>query len=250
MNIKKNPHFSEAKKLDLLLPKQFCELTGLPPNYATHLKKYAVYSSDNKRIKVRLTIDNIIISNAFKKIDWQSIKSNFESKKSKNPKSEKTTTKKKAQKSKNEIAPTVDTPEDSSEFSIPFYWRSVLNNILDFSEQDQNVNTKMLKALKDNLDEKLNPQNIKYITEAYQKFQSIQKDKQELIHKDIVVFMVGTICEFMLMSCNSLIKKQLKEYNAPSDHILKLENEFSNLIAFAQKEIKQLIGEKIDENRD
>ena len=261
MSIKKHPYFAAAIKLDLLRPKQFCELTGLPPGYATHLKKYAVYSDDNKKIKVRLTIDNIIISNAFKKIDWQSIKYNLEEKNTKNKNTEnkniktenkniKNNNKKESQNSKNEIVPTVDTPEDSSKFSIPLYWRTVLNRILDVSEQDQKVTTRMLENMNDNLNSYQNPQNMKYITEAYQKLQNIQKESNYLIHKDVVVFVVGSISEFMLMSCNSLIKKQLKECNATSEQILSLDNKFTELIEFAEKEITQIIGEKIAESKE
>ena len=245
MNIKKHPHFAEAKEHDLLRPKQFCELTSIPPNYATHLKRYAVYNDDGTKIKVRLTIDNIIVCNVFKKIDWESIKSNFESNKSKNKKTVKTENKKSKKlpiKSKNNIVKVSELPINESDYNLDLHWRKALNDILDVSEQDQDVNTKTLSVLKELLDGKLNPQNIKYITEAYQKLQSIQKDKKELIHKDEVVLMVGTICEFILMGCDSLMKKKMQAYNASQEEMANLEDQFLDLLESAKKELKHLIG--------
>ena len=246
LNIKKHPHFSEAKKLDSLRPKQFCELTGLPPNYATLLKKYSVYDTDGKRLKVRATIDNIILCNGFKKYNWAEIKSNFST--NKVPKKEKS--KNPVVKSKKEIVQVTEPPTNESDFPLADYWRDVLSRILDVSETEQAVGSLMLDGINKNLGIYQNPQNLKYITEAYQKLQNIQKERNDLIHKDIVVFMVGTISEFMLMSCNSLMRKQLTEYNATSEEIDSLDNKFMDLVEFAQKEITQLIGDKIAETRD
>ncbi|MGL5955384.1 MAG: hypothetical protein ACRC0X_02075 [Brevinema sp.] len=251
-----NPHFVEARKSNKLIPKHFCELFGISPNNATRVKQDSKLSRDKKKIKVAETIDYFIANGLHRKIDWLSYRSLFTNKKSQNKSispSKETSNKKnpdlfqKKSQAQNKSKPLekINNNDKVTEVNriinnsdiVSEYWRKSLDNILEFDQSNREFLKKLEEQTKDVLELELNPLNYKHAVEGFQKYHNILRDQGKYIDKEIMAFIVGSICEYMLQGCQTLILKNTNDESIAKD----IEQQLLNMISSAQKDIQNTI---------